>query len=130
MDAVRRVNTRMQEMLAEEGAAVDAIYVCPHAPDAGCGCRKPAAGLVQDAAKKHGFALSDLFIIGDNVCDVELGKKAGAVTILVRTGYGARVEAEGSCDPDYIVDDLPGAALVIERILRINAPVGEEVMGS
>jgi len=52
--------------------------------------------------------------------DVELGHRAGATTILVRTGYGRQVELGGAARPDYVADDLLDAARIIEGIL---APV-------
>jgi len=116
---VERVNARMAELLAREGASIDGIYVCPHAPEEGCGCRKPRTGLLDRAAEDYGFEPSSLFVIGDNVCDMELGAMAGAITILVRTGYGARVENDRACEFHHAADDLRGAAEVIEaRIAR------------
>jgi len=57
------------------------------------------------------------FMIGDKPCDIETGKRVGATTLLVRTGYGAQVEGQRKATPDYVVDDLCGAAHVIRRNL-------------
>jgi phosphoglycolate phosphatase-like HAD superfamily hydrolase len=57
--------------------------------------------------------------IGDKASDVEMGHNAGAVTFLVRTGYGAGVEAAQGSLADFVVDDLPAAA----RIIRLWAPI-------
>ncbi len=119
-DRLESIHRRLGELLAGQGAFLDAMYFCPHRPDDGCECRKPAPGLAEQAAAAFGADLSRSFVIGDKVCDIELGKRVGATTILVRTGYGARVALEmdamaGTSRPDYVVDDLLEAARAIER---------------
>jgi len=111
------IHARMADLLRAEGVELDGIYVCPHTPEDGCGCRKPRTGLVEAAAKAHGFDPRDCFVVGDKRCDVDLGRNVGATAILVRTGYGAEHEAEDSSRPALVVDDLLGAAEAIaERI--------------
>jgi D-glycero-D-manno-heptose 1,7-bisphosphate phosphatase len=109
------IHDRMKELLAAEGVAVDGIYVCPHTPADGCHCRKPRPGLLLRAAQELGFDIRDCFVIGDKPCDIELGQAVGATTLLVRTGYGAEHEAAGTVAPDFVVDNLEGAAEVIGR---------------
>lgn len=111
------VHARLHQLLEAEGASLDGIYVCPHGPDDACECRKPAPGMIRQAAAEHGFDPEFSIVIGDKAADIGLGLAVGAVTILVRTGYGADVEWMGDCDPDYIVDDLPAAAKLIEDLL-------------
>jgi D-glycero-D-manno-heptose 1,7-bisphosphate phosphatase len=111
------IHQRMEKLLADNGAAVDAIYFCPHHPDEGCECRKPAPGLALKAARDFGINLADSFVIGDNICDVELGQKIGATTILVRTGYGTDIEAAGFFQPDQVADNLLDAARLIEVLI-------------
>ena len=55
-------------------------------------------------------------VIGDKECDIDVGKRVGARTILVRMGYGAQLEAEGDIRPDYVVDDILGAVPVIAAL--------------
>ena len=107
-------NDRMIALLAEEGVALDAIYFCPHAPDAGCACRKPNPGIAHRAAREHNIALDRSVVIGDKACDINLGKAIGATTMLVRTGYGACEEARSICAPDFVVDDLLGASHILK----------------
>ncbi len=59
-------------------------------------------------------------MIGDKACDIEVGKRVGAQTFLVRTGYGAQLEAEGEIQPDYVVDDVRGAVPVIAEQVGRN----------
>jgi len=112
--AVERVQQRLRDVLAAEGASIDGFYICPHAPDQRCDCRKPLTGMVDKAAAEWGFAPSEGYVIGDKEADVELGRAVGAKSILVRTGWGKDTEQAGRCRPDAIVDDLPAAVRWIE----------------
>jgi phosphoglycolate phosphatase-like HAD superfamily hydrolase len=79
-----------------------------------------AASRKQDrpsAAADLKFDSATAFVIGDKPCDIELGRRLGATTFLVRTGYGAHYEAEG-LQADYIVEDVLGAAQVIGALVR------------
>lgn len=112
------IHERLKDLLNKQGAGVDAIYFCPHTPDDCCNCRKPLTAMAEQAAKDFGANLSKSFLIGDNVCDIELGKNVNATTILVRTGYGERVLSEGKTKPDYVVDHLFDAAQLIKKLLN------------
>ena len=118
------IHQRLCELLASEGVYLDGIYSCPHMPEDDCSCRKPRPGLLELAAKELDFDPQACFVIGDKVCDIELGRRVGATTFLVRTGYGAQVAAETTVAPDYIVDDLWDAAQVIERLLAADEETG------
>lgn len=115
LETLQRIHGRMMELLLAEGVEIEGIFFCPHTPDDSCDCRKPQPGLIQQAAEALGFRPAECFVVGDKPCDVELGQAVGARTVLVRTGYGAAVDAEKSCNPDYTVDDLCKAADVIEQ---------------
>lgn len=104
------VNGRMIRELGGDENFFDGIYFCPHVEADNCRCRKPAPGLAEQAAAELGFSLPDAYVIGDREADIDLGKAVGATTILVRTGYGAEVEAARLCAPDYVAEDLLDAA--------------------
>jgi len=110
-----QIHQRLRDLIAAERVNLDGIYFCPHTPEDDCACRKPRKGLVERAARELDFEPSAGFVIGDNACDIELGQEVGATTILVRTGYGADLEASGSVSPDYVVDDLRAAVPIIRR---------------
>ena len=112
---VKDIHQHLERLLEREGVRLDGLYICPHTPEDDCFCRKPKLGLIQQAARELGFSLENSIVIGDKAYDIEMGRLAGAVTFLVRTGYGARVEAEQSATTDYVVDDLPGAVQVIRQ---------------
>jgi D-glycero-D-manno-heptose 1,7-bisphosphate phosphatase len=96
MKDVEAVHRRLEELLAEDGAKLDAIYVCPHAPEDGCACRKPSPGLAVQAAGDLGIDLRASWMVGDKAADLELAAAAGMQGALVRTGYGAAVPPEAT----------------------------------
>lgn len=89
------IHERMKALLAEDGAAVDAIYYCPHhvggtLPEytARCDCRKPGIGMGLKAVNQHGIDPARSYVVGDKVTDFLFGRKLGATSCLVRTGLG------------------------------------------
>jgi len=114
--SVEAIHDRMRQLLAAEKITLDGIYYCPHHPNAGCRCRKPLPGLVEMAAKELDFSPAESVVIGDNLCDVELGTRIGAPAILVRTGHGTEVES--TVRTDRVVDDFAQAAFLAERLLK------------
>jgi len=111
------VHDKMHTLLAEEGAKVDAIYYCPHHPEAkeerfreSCDCRKPKPGLVLQASKELGLDPEKSFVVGDRWSDIKTAANCGATSILVRTGYGRGDEQyigpQQTIQPDYKADDL------------------------
>jgi histidinol-phosphate phosphatase family protein len=111
---------RLRRELRVHGIELDAIYFCPHRPDAGCECRKPSPQLLRDAARNLRIALKRSVMIGDKQLDAATGRAAGARGILVRTGYGRDEEARGfdrNAAPTAIVDDLESAAAWLAEYL-------------
>ena len=115
------VHQEMIYILAQEGAHVDGLYVCPHHPEAkeerfrvDCTCRKPKTGLLEQAAVDLRLDLQRSFVVGDRWSDLRCGAAVGASTILVLTGYGrgdaAYISPGQAVQPDYIAEDL-GAAV-------------------
>jgi len=81
----RAVHARVVELFAAGGVTFAGAYYCPHAPDAGCRCRKPAPGLLLDAAAELGLDLTTSAMVGDKPSDLEAGRAAG-VPRLIRFG--------------------------------------------
>jgi len=84
----RAFEARMLADFAAHGAPLDGCYHCPHAPDAGCECRKPGVALGERAAREHRIELSASFAIGDKDSDVAFARALGCRAVLVRTGHG------------------------------------------
>lgn len=86
------VHARLVELLAGEGITLAGAYYCPHAPDEGCACRKPAPGLLLEAAADLDLDLAGSVMVGDAPRDVEAGRRAGARTVLLGAGDGANAD--------------------------------------
>jgi D-glycero-D-manno-heptose 1,7-bisphosphate phosphatase len=107
------IHLRLRALLHDAGADVDAIEHCPHAPDDGCGCRKPRTGMVERAAAELGFDPGEAFVVGDHARDVAMGRAVGARTILVMTGHGHDELPGARPYADHVVADLAAAAVLI-----------------
>ncbi|MDZ7361902.1 MAG: D-glycero-beta-D-manno-heptose 1,7-bisphosphate 7-phosphatase [candidate division KSB1 bacterium] len=128
-ETVQEIHRALENLLGENGAHVDAVYYCPHHPDAGhgvyktdCQCRKPRPGMLEKAAAELGLDLRQAFVIGDKISDLQAGRAVGCQNILVRTGYGLESEKQFSaCDwqPDWIADNLLEAARWILQYAQV-----------
>lgn len=98
---VREIHAKMETLLGEEHAWLDAVYYCPHHPDKGfpeenpaykidCDCRKPKTGMFRKAMERFNIDPALSFMIGDTERDIQAGRDSGCITIGVRTGYGLK----------------------------------------
>jgi D-glycero-D-manno-heptose 1,7-bisphosphate phosphatase len=107
------IHERLKRLLAEQDIFLDAIYHCPHAPDAHCHCRKPATGMLEAACRDFAVDTARSFMIGDSPVDVNLGKNFGIKTIQIRS------EGFTPAGADYEADTLLEAA----RLIASNSPL-------
>lgn len=123
---VHEVHSRIQEELKLHGAHIDAFYYCPHHPNArlsayriDCGCRKPEAGMLEQAAREFHLDLRFSYMVGDGIRDMECGFRVGTRTLMVMTGYGlGNMEYQRHLltrMPDWTVEHLGKA---VEAILQ------------
>ena len=113
LEDVERVNQRLVSELAAAGVRFERIYIAPEAPEAPSRGRKPSPQFLFDARDEFGLDLSESYLIGDKLIDLEAGWNAGLHgCILVRTGYGAETERNEAQRLAHatIVDDLQTAA--------------------
>lgn len=108
---------RLEALLARERVPVERSYHCPHLPDAGCACRKPAPGLLLRARDELGAALAQSWVIGDSACDAALAGRAGCRGAVL-VGPRGRAEAKGGV---AWAPDLPAAAAHILAAERAPA---------
>jgi histidinol-phosphate phosphatase family protein len=109
---VDRFEARLRADFAAHGAPLDACYHCPHTPDDGCACRKPAPGMIERACREHDVDLGHSWVIGDKAADIELATLAGCRAVLVLTGQGRDQRCRvGESVP--VVDDLLAAVVHI-----------------
>lgn len=111
LDTLEAIHDKMSKAVEAAGGRLDGIFFCPHRPDAGCSCRKPLPGLLQQIEKTFGCSLADQPAVGDSERDLRAAQAAGARPILVRSGNGRRTEAalDGSADIE-VFDDLAAVA--------------------
>ncbi len=102
-DELHEIHNKMETLLGQDGAYLDAIYYCPHHPDSGfdgeikelkinCECRKPKPGMLIAAAEDYNIDLTHSYMVGDGQNDIAAGNAAGCKTILISdsdtTDYG------------------------------------------
>jgi D-glycero-D-manno-heptose 1,7-bisphosphate phosphatase len=124
MEGLERIHDRLRELLAAQGATLDAIETCPHTPEEGCDCRKPAPGLVLRAAERFGFEPASSFVIGDHAADMELGRRIGATSIQVLTGHGVEERDAAAPFADHVVPDLARAVDIIATLASMEGSRG------
>jgi D-glycero-D-manno-heptose 1,7-bisphosphate phosphatase len=94
MAALNAVHSHMVKMVAAAGGRIDAIFYCPHAPDEGCTCRKPAPGLLHQIQERYGIDLYGVPYVGDSLRDMQAAQAAGCAPHLVLTGRHPDVQGQ------------------------------------
>lgn len=97
------------EFLRQLGEPVDGVYFCPDAPDVSPSKRKPSPDMLVDAARELDLDLARSFMVGDREGDIQAGNRAGCLSILVLTGYGAADPKHGEYGAAYVAANLEDA---------------------
>ncbi|WP_240111521.1 HAD-IIIA family hydrolase [Streptomyces sp. MUM 203J] len=116
--AVLEVNARVDALL---GAPLDLWLHCPHLPEDGCGCRKPAPGLILEAAWRLRAAPDRCAVIGDLGTDMDAARAAGARGVLVPTTR--TLPAEVAAAPDVCRDLLGAVRHVLGHPSTVRRPL-------
>ncbi len=125
IEDVNFIHKKMETLLGQAGAFLDAVLFCPHHPDKGypeensdykvnCHCRKPDTGMLEDCAKRYNIDMSKSWMVGDTTVDIQTGINAGTHTALVLTGDAGK-------DRKYdVTAELTGSDLleVVNMILK------------
>lgn len=121
---VDNIHNVLIQRLARCAAKIDAIYYCPHHPNANlkryrikCRCRKPNIGMIQKAIREFKIDPRTSWVIGDSGCDVVVGKRVRMKTILVETGYGGK-NIEYGVSPDFVAHNLQAAVTIIKQYAK------------
>lgn len=117
------VHDRLVALLAAAGITLGGIFSCPHPPDGGCACRKPADGLAREAAGRLGFRLEESVVVGDKASDLELGHRLGVPAILAGTGEGPATLQSGAVGADYWIDDLSAMPGLLAHPAGLPVPI-------
>ena len=100
------IHDRMLDDTARAGGQIAQVYACPHAPDDGCQCRKPAPGLIRQAVDESGIGPDATLVVGDDLRDIEAARAAGVEAALVLTGKGRSAAARLPPGEVAVYDDL------------------------
>ncbi len=113
------VHGRLEDLLAAEGAFLDAAYYCPNLLGARVerfarddSCRKPRTGMLEQAARDLGIDLAASYMIGDQATDIEFAKRGGLTAVLVLSGKGRETQAiqiERGLEIDHVAVDVEAA---------------------
>ncbi len=90
VETLNMMHDKLRRLLSAFGGHIDGIFYCPHGPDDACECRKPKTGLFTDIAQRSNCDLSDVFVVGDSLRDLQAAEAVGAKPVLVKTGKGLR----------------------------------------
>lgn len=117
MAQLNAIHRRMMQLLAAKGGRIDAVFICPHAPEDDCTCRKPRPGLMQQVAERYGIDdLSGVPMVCDTARDVQAALAAGCEPHVLRTGRAASMsEAELAAQPAQVHDSLAAFAQFVLR---------------
>lgn len=115
LPTLHAIHRKMNDAIKEAGGALAGIFFCPHGPDAGCLCRKPAPGLLHDISHRLSRSLQGIPVVGDSLRDLTAAHSVGALPCLVLTGNGRTTLAEQSTKP------LPPGTLIFEDLAEAGA---------
>ena len=93
LNTLSAMHDKLQNLLAPLGGQIEKFYFCPHGPDDECDCRKPRPGMIYQIANDFltdHSELSNIYVIGDSLRDLDAGLAAGTKVALVKTGKGER----------------------------------------
>lgn len=97
-DDVAAIHRKLRDAFEAGGAPLLAIYHCPHDNDHGCKCRKPAPGMLLQAARDHDLDLTRSVLVGDSESDLEAGRRAGVPVLL---------KIESDADLRQVLTEIP-----------------------
>ena len=119
-DQALAINEQVISKIRDLQGRVDASFLCPHAPGDGCDCRKPAPGMLLQAASLLALDLEQSFLVGDSLSDVQAAQAAGARGILVLTGRGlgqaSLLKTEGPSDSPVLADLSAAVDHILDEI--------------
>jgi D-glycero-D-manno-heptose 1,7-bisphosphate phosphatase len=95
MATLAAIHATMSRAVAQAGGHLDAVFFCPHAPAADCGCRKPRPGMLHEIARRFAVDPAAMIMIGDSLRDLQAAEAAGCQPVLVLTGNGRDTLRDG-----------------------------------
>jgi len=93
-DTLYSMHRKLRRLARAHGGEIGRILYCPHLPEFGCECRKPAPGMINQLISTYGVERQRVIVVGDSVRDLDAAVSAGAQPVLVLTGNGTRSAIE------------------------------------
>jgi len=90
LNTLHDVHQRMHQQVNQAGGKIDVVAFCPHTDSDGCGCRKPAPGMLYTISERLNIDLSTVVLVGDSLRDMQAAMAAAATPVIVRTGKGQK----------------------------------------
>lgn len=109
LDDLEAIHDRLRSLVEEHGGSIAGIFYCPHLPDQGCDCRKPATGLLEAIESELQQPVAGSVFIGDSLKDLQAARAMNCRPVLVLTGKGTQTLAQLKTDAVDLVspEDIP-----------------------
>jgi D-glycero-D-manno-heptose 1,7-bisphosphate phosphatase len=106
---LNEIHRHMLNETRAKGGLIEAVFFCPHGPDEGCSCRKPATGMFRDVAARLKIEMSGVPAVGDSMRDLQAAQEVGALPVLVKTGKGKKTlkmlkKDDSPLTPEEVID--------------------------
>ncbi len=106
---LNEIHRHMLKETRSKGGLIEAVFFCPHGPDEGCICRKPATGMFRDVAARLKIEMSGVPAVGDSMRDLQAAQEVGALPVLVKTGKGKKTlkmlkKNDSPLSPEEVID--------------------------
>lgn len=109
MSDLNAMHSKMYRLMQQSGAEISGIWFCPHTAEDGCACRKPKSGMIEDILARFGAKVTETFMVGDSLRDLQAIDALGGKPVLVLTGKGKKTLSQQE-------DELPAHTIICEDL--------------
>jgi histidinol-phosphate phosphatase family protein len=121
LEKARSINQMVVNYIEQAGGRIDDVFMCPHAPDENCNCRKPRPGLILQAVEKYPIDLNRSIMVGDAISDMVAGQSAGIpFTMMVRTGRGNSQIADATVEQISFIEVYDNLLEIFTQLFSQN----------
>lgn len=128
-ETLDEIHRHLEDTVRAAGGRIDGFFVCPHRPDEGCDCRKPAPGLLLRAMGEHGLAPDECVMVGDSLSDAGAALAAGVPCLLVRTGLASPRATGQQGDPFGAAFKTRAGVRVVDSLWHASQVIADETHG-
>ena len=121
LEKAKSINQMVVNYIEQAGGRIDDVFMCPHAPDENCNCRKPRPGLILQAVEKYPVDLNRSIMVGDAISDMVAGQSAGIpFTMMVRTGRGNSQIADAAVEQISFIEVYDNLLEIFTQLFSQN----------